>query len=100
MGTILLCGIIGYLIGAAVAWYVCRPMKAFNDGFNDGYEHAKKFYGDWGRGFNEGWDSGWETAFKKVDEALFTPIEKSKEEKDERNDDEIGRQENAHSSER
>lgn len=78
MGTILLCGIIGYLIGVAAAWYVCRPMKAFNDG----YEHAKKFYGDWERGFHEGWDSGWETAFKKVDEALFTPIEKIKEEKE------------------
>lgn len=74
MGTILLCGVIGYLIGVAVAWYVCRPMKTFNDGWNNGYESAKKFYGDWHRGFNE----GWETAFKKVDEALFTPIEKIK----------------------
>lgn len=74
MGTILLCGIIGYLIGVAACWYVCRPMKTFNEGWENGYESAKKIYEDWDRGFSDGWDAGWETAFKKVDEALFQPL--------------------------
>ena len=68
MIEIIIIGLIGYLIGAAVSWYVCKPMKAFTDGYN----YAKDFYGDFERGFN----AGWESAFKAIDEALFTPIEK------------------------
>ena len=70
MVTTLIIGIIGYIIGAAVAWYICRPTKAFHDGWNAGYNSAKNIYGDWDRGFHDGWKS----AFEKVDEALFTPI--------------------------
>ena len=70
MIIILISGIIGYIIGAGVAMYVCKPKKNFDDGFDVGWEEGKKFFGDFDRGFNAGWSS----AFKKVDEALFTPI--------------------------
>lgn len=70
MITILISGIIGYIIGAGVAMYVCKPKKSFDAGFDAGWEKGKDYFGDFHRGFNAGWSS----AFKKVDEALFTPI--------------------------
>lgn len=70
MIIILISGIIGYIIGAGVAMYVCKPKKIFDDGFDAGWEKGKDYFSDFDRGFNAGWSS----AFKKVDETLFTPI--------------------------
>ena len=70
MVTTLIIGIIGYIIGVGVAMYVTKPKKSFDAGFDAGWKEGEEFFGDFDRGFNAGWSS----AFKKVDEALFTPI--------------------------
>lgn len=70
MITILISGIIGYIIGVAVAIYVVKPKKFFDDGFDAGWEKGKEYFSNFDRGFHAGWSS----AFKRVDEALFTPI--------------------------
>lgn len=60
---IIIAGIIGYLIGCAVTWYVCEPIKSFNDGYNA----AKEFYHDFERGFNAGWDMSADRINEKID---------------------------------
>ena len=62
-------GIISYLFGAALSWYLCKPLRAFQEGYNA----AKDFYGNYDRGFNDGWKS----AFTEIDKVLFAhPEEK------------------------
>lgn len=50
MIIVILCGVISGVVTAVITWQICKPSKAWDDG----YTAAKKTYSDWNKGYEVG----------------------------------------------